>query len=85
MIQEPTDEYGPYFVVIEGTNIRSELSGRDVHTPKVYDTMELAQTTIDASVRYRIQNGLPLLAPRVPISVAEYDRKYSAYQNIHRE
>ena len=68
---------GPYYIVEEGTNIRKTLYGKDVHTPKIYDTAEITQAHIDKNVDYRRRVGLSPPTKTVPISVAEYDEKYS--------
>ena len=75
----------PHYVVITGTNIRATLPGRDVFTPKVYDTEEIAQAAADADAERQKRIGISAITPRSPISVAEYDRKYSAYLNITKE
>lgn len=68
---------GPHYIVEEGTNTRKTLHGKDMHTPKIYDTAEIAQEHIDKNVDYRRRVGLSPPTKTVPISVAEYDEKYS--------
>jgi hypothetical protein len=84
MTQEPTPQNEPYYVVITGTNIRSTLPGRD-YTPKVYDSEQIAQDAISAEIANRKAMVARTTTPRSPISVDEYDRKYSAYRNIPKE
>ena len=84
MEQEPTTEYEPHYVVITGTNIRSTLPGKDF-TPKVYDSEAIAYAAIDADNERIQRRGITAKTPRSPISVAEYDWKYSAYQNTPKE
>jgi transposase len=84
MTQEQTTENKPYYVVITGTNIRSTLHGKD-YTPKVYDSEQIARDAIDAENIHRKAMGARTTTPRSPISVDEYDRKYSAYRNIPKE
>ena len=77
----------PHYVVITGTNIRSTLPGADF-TPKVYDSEAIAFAAIDAEnerQKYRKRIGITAKAPRSTISVAEYDRKYSAYRHAPKE
>ena len=74
----------PHYVVITGTNIRSTLPGKD-YTPKVYDSGQRAQAAIDAENEHRKRKAVRTITPRSPISVTEYDRKYSAYRYIPQE
>lgn len=74
----------PHYVVITGTNIRSTLPGKD-YTPKVYDSEAIAQAAIDADTERLLRKGVSTITPRSSISVAEYDRKYSAYKNPSKE
>ena len=68
---------GPYYIIIEGTNIYDTIrAGRHSYIPKMFDTEEIAQTTIDESVDYRKSAELKPFKKRVPISVAEYNQKY---------
>ena len=85
MNNQPTIETEPHYVVITGTNIRSTLHGKDVYTPKVYDSELIAQNAVEAENEHRKRMGVSVITPRAPISVDEYDRKYSAYQDIHKE
>ena len=85
MTQEPTTQNEPHYVVITGTNIRSTLPGKDVYTPKVYDSEQIAQTAIDVDVARLKNRGITTTTPRSPISVAEYDWKYSTYMNSTKE
>ena len=85
MTQEPTTETEPYYVVIEGTNIRDTLHGRYTCTPKVYDSEQIALNAINESIRYRTKVGLHQRAPRTPISAADYDAKYGVYQSAAKE
>lgn len=78
-------ETEPHYVVITGTNIRSTLPGNHVHMPKVYDSVAIAQNAIDAENEHRKRMSSHAITPRSPISVVEYDRKYSAYQHIRKE
>ena len=84
MTQEQTTENEPYYVVITGTNIRSTLPGKD-YTPKVYDSEQIAQDAIDADNERLKLRGVMIITPRSPISVGEYDRKYSAYRCTPKE
>jgi hypothetical protein len=84
MTQEQKTENEPHYVVITGTNIRSTLPGKD-YTPKVYDSNRIAQDAIGADPANRKAMGVGTITPRSPISVAEYNRKYSAYRNIPKE
>ena len=69
---------GPYYIVIEGTNICDRIMvDRHTYPPKIFDTEEIAQTTIDETVEYRKRVDLKPLNKRVPISVAEYNKKYA--------
>ena len=74
----------PHYVVITGTNIRSTLPGKDF-TPKVYDFEAIAFAAIDAENERLNRKWITEITPRSPISVAEYDRKYSAYLNTPKE
>ena len=74
----------PHYVVITGTNIRSTLLGKD-YTPKVYDSEAIASAAIYAENTHRKNMGVRAITPKSPISVAEYDRKYSAYMYIPQE
>lgn len=74
----------PHYVVIAGTNIRSTLPGKDF-TPKVYDSEAIAFAAIDAENERLNRKRITEITPRSPISVAEYDRKYSAYRNTPKE
>lgn len=74
----------PYYVVITGTNIRSTLPGKDF-TPKVYDSDAIASAAIDAENVHRKRMADRAITPRSPISVAEYDWKYSAYVRTQKE
>ena len=84
MTQEPTTENEPHYVVITGTNIRSTLPGKD-YTPKVYDSEQIAQDAIAADVARLKNRGITTTTPRSPISVAEYEWKYSTYMNSTKE
>lgn len=85
-IQTPIEtETEPHYVVITGTNIRSTLPGNHVHTPKVYDSAGIAPNATDADAESQRRRGISAITPRSPISVAEYDWKYSAYQDISKE
>lgn len=67
---------GPHYIVEDGTNIRRTLVGKDGR-PEIHDTAEIAQKHIGDRVDYRRRAELPTPMKAVPISVAEYDEKYS--------
>lgn len=68
----------PYYIVIEGTNIcNRDRTGMYSYIPNIFDTENIAQTHIDKSVEYRKRADLKPLSRHVPISVAEYDKKYA--------
>ena len=74
---------GPYYLVKEGTNLYDRfIVSPYTYQPKIFDTKEIAQTVVDESVESRIEIGLELLEKRVPISVAEYNRKYAKIMGI---
>lgn len=74
----------PHYVVITGTNIPSTLLGKDF-IPKVYDSEAIAPAAIDAENEHRTRMGVRAITPKSPISITEYDRKYSAYHYIPKE
>ncbi len=74
----------PHYVVITGTNIRSTLPGKDF-TPKVYDSEAIAFAATEAETANRKAMGVRSLTPKSPISITEYDRKYSAYVITQKE
>ena len=74
----------PHYVVITGTNICSTLPGKDF-TPKVYDSEAIAFAAIDAENARKKEMGVRATTPRSPISVMEYDWKYSVYLNVPEE
>lgn len=75
---------GPYYLVKEGTNLYARfIVSKYTYQPKIFDTKELAQTAIDENVEYRKRVDLELLEKRVPISVAEYNRKYAKIMRIN--
>lgn len=81
---EPQNAYEPHYMVITGTNIRSTLPGKDF-TPKVYDSEATAFAAVDAENEHRKRMADRAITPRSPISVTEYDWKYSAYVNTPKE
>ncbi len=77
---------GQYYIIIEGTNICDRVVvDRHTYIPKIFVTEEIAQTTIDESVDYRKSVELKPLKKRVPISVAEYNRKYAKLMGIKED
>ena len=62
-----------WYIVIEGTNIRACFDDKNKN-PKVFDTREIAQSEIN-----RVSRNLKSSVKRVPISVTEYDEKYSGF------
>ena len=77
---------GPYYIIIEGTNMYDKTRvGQYSYTPKIFDTEEIAQTTIDELVDYRKSAELKPLKKRVPISVAEYNEKYAKLMGIKED
>ena len=77
---------GPYYTVIEGTNIYEKTGvGKDTYQPNIFDTEETAQTHIDKSVEYRKRADLKPLERRVPITIEEYNRKYAKTIGIEED
>lgn len=70
------DKRTGFYIVEQGTNIHKTLLGRDVSTPEICDTAEIAQNRIDENTKYRKQNNIRQLCTWVPISIAEYNKKY---------
>jgi hypothetical protein len=70
-------ETGGYYIVDEGTNMRACSKGKSVGEPNIYDTAQIAQKHIDDDVDYRRRAGIIARTKRVPISIAEYRKKYS--------
>ena len=83
--EEPKTE-GPYYLVKEGTNICDRIMvSKDTYIPKIFDTKEIAQTVIDDRVEYMKSLNLQPPENRVPISVAEYNRKYAKIMGIKED
>lgn len=65
---------GLWYVVREGTNIRWSFDTKNAN-PRVYDTEEIAKREINRDKEYRPTSS----TVNVPITVDEYDKKYSRF------
>jgi hypothetical protein len=66
-----------FYVVVKGTNKRLTLrTPESKFTPRIYDTMEIAQDAIDARNNTRVRTGQSTHLHFTPIRIAEYNEKY---------